>query len=200
MLVEFLASFITNIISAIGYPGIFFLMALESMITPVPSELVMPFAGFLVVKGVFDPLLVSLVGAIGSLAGSLFSYYLGKKFGVPFVKKFGKWVLLSEKELEWTNSFFLKHGSKTIFISRFIPAVRHLISIPAGVAKMNLWLFSFYTFLGSFLWCLFLTYSGMYLGENWESLSKGMQGIDLIVLIILAFLGIFFVWTRVKKK
>ena len=134
-LLEQLGQFCTKVILALGYPGIFILMTLESMIAPVPSELVMPFAGFLAAQGEFNLILVVFFSSLGSLCGSLISYYLGKKGGYPLVARFGKYFFLDETDLQKTTHWFERRGEKTIFISRFIPIVRHLISIPAGMGK-----------------------------------------------------------------
>ena len=136
-LTEFLVEHIINLIAAGGYPIIAFLMALESMITPVPSEAVMPFAGFLVNEGKLSFGLVVLFATIGSLIGSFISYYAGAYGGKPFIKRFGKYFFLDLHDLEITEKFFKKYGEGTVFVSRFIPVIRHLISIPAGVGRMN---------------------------------------------------------------
>src|SRR3989338_5873614 len=137
MVVEILFGVITEFIASMGYAGIFLLMALESMIAPVPSEAVMPFAGFLVAQGKFDFWLALIAASVGSIAGSALSYWIGKNGGKIFVRKIGKYFLLNEKHLEETEKFFSSHGGKAIFVSRFIPVVRHLISMPAGMGKMH---------------------------------------------------------------
>src|SRR3989344_3587309 len=151
--VELISGAAIFVISTIGYAGVFFLMALESMITPIPSELVMPFAGFLVSTGQFDLLLVVLAGAFGSLLGSLISYYAGMLLGRPLLLKYGKFLLLRESHLVITEQWFKMHGSKAIFIGRLIPVVRHLISIPAGFARMHLLKFAVFSFAGAPMWC-----------------------------------------------
>lgn len=165
-----IAEFILNLISLFGYGGVFFAMALESMITPIPSELVMPFGGFLAATGEMNFWLVILAGGLGSLVGSVASYAMGYYGGRPLILKVGKYLLLNEHHLEQTEKFFKRHGEKTIFIGRLIPVVRHLISIPAGLGKMNRRVFALYTFLGATLWCGILTYVGFFLGKNWEVL------------------------------
>ena len=161
MIAEFLIAYITAIIHKIGYFGIFILMVLESMIAPVPSEAVMPFAGFLVYSGKFNLFLTILASSIGSIIGSLLSYYIGFYGGRPFVMKLGRYLFLEEAQLDFTINFFKKYGAITIFISRFIPVVRHLISIPAGVGRMGIKKFVFYTLAGATLWNSFLIYVGM---------------------------------------
>ena len=134
-----------NIISFLGYGGVFFLMILESMVFPIPSELIMPFAGFLIARGEMNFPLVIIFSTLGSLVGSLISYYIGKYGGNKVVLRFGKYMFLDETDLMKTEKWFSEKGEKTVFISRFIPVVRHLISIPAGIGKMDLKKFCFYT-------------------------------------------------------
>ncbi|MDE1843522.1 MAG: DedA family protein, partial [Thaumarchaeota archaeon] len=143
-----LANFVINTISGTGYIGIFFLMVAESALIPIPSEVIMPFSGYLVSIGKLNPILTILAGAIGNLVGSLIAYVIGVKLGREFIIKYGKYVLLKKSHLEWTESFFKKYGDRSTFASRLLPAVRTYISLPAGVAKMNLKKFSVYTFVG----------------------------------------------------
>ena len=197
--VELISGAAIFVISTIGYAGVFFLMALESMITPIPSELVMPFAGFLVSTGQFDLLLVVLAGAFGSLLGSLISYYAGMLLGRPLLLKYGKLLLLKESHLEITEKWFNKHGSKAIFIGRLIPVVRHLISIPAGFARMNVLRFSVFTFAGALLWCTILVYAGIVLRQNWYVILNYTEIIDIFITIGIVVAVIFFYLRYVKK-
>ena len=197
--VELISGAAIFVISTIGYAGVFFLMALESMITPIPSELVMPFAGFLVSTGQFDLLLVVLAGAFGSLLGSLISYYAGMLLGRPLLLKYGKFLLLKESHLEITEKWFNKHGSKAIFIGRLIPVVRHLISIPAGFARMNVLRFSVFTFAGALLWCIILVYAGIVLRQNWYVILNYTEIIDIFITIGIVVAVIFFYLRYVKK-
>ena len=197
--VELISGAAIWLISTTGYIGIFLLMALESMITPVPSELVMPFAGFLVSGGQLDFWFVVLAGTLGSLLGSLISYYAGMLLGRPIILKYGKFLLLNEKHLAITEKWFSKNGSKAIFIGRLIPVVRHLISIPAGISKMNLAKFSAYTFAGAFLWCAILTYWGIVLKENWQTILHYTEIIDIFVAIAIVAV-VFVLYLRYKKK
>ena len=157
---EHLVTYITQCIAAGGYPVVGLLMMLESMVFPVPSEAVMPFAGFLVTDGTFSFWAVVLVSTLGSLIGSLLSYAIGRYGGRVFLQTWGKYFLLNEHHLDATDTFFKGHGAPTIFIARFVPVVRHLISIPAGIARMNLTTFSLYTVLGACLRILFYFTSG----------------------------------------
>jgi membrane protein DedA with SNARE-associated domain len=193
MIAEFLAGYFTGWISWGGYPAVFVLMVLESMIAPVPSEAVMPFAGFLVYEGTMSWELVVLVSTFGSIIGSLISYYAGAYGGKPFIQKFGKYFFLDLHHLELTEKFFNKYGGATIFVSRFIPVVRHLISIPAGVGRMNLFRFMVYTIAGAAMWNAFLMYAGFYLRSRWEEVMKYAQILDIIVIAALVLIvGIFF--------
>jgi membrane protein DedA with SNARE-associated domain len=179
-LTETLLVYITQLISYLGYFGVFVLMTLESMIAPVPSEMVMPFAGFLVYSGQFQMVWVLVASSLGSIVGSLLSYWMGRK-GEAVVLRYGRYLLLNPHHLEWTELFFFRHGSKTIFISRFIPIVRHLISIPAGLGKMKLLPFIVYTAIGATMWNAFLTYLGLWLKEHWEVIHHYSHTLDLIV-------------------
>ena len=189
-----------SIISSMGYIGIFILMVLESMVFPLPSELVMPFAGFLAAQGTFNFTLVIIVSALGSIAGSLLSYYMGYYGGNRLVIKYGKYLLLDLSDLKRTEDFFQKHGEKTIFISRFIPVVRHLISIPAGIGKMDLKKFCIYTIIGATIWNFILAYLGYILGKNWDKVRHYSEFISITVAVLL-FLGfIYLVYHHIKNK
>jgi membrane protein DedA with SNARE-associated domain len=165
------ATWILGIISSMHSAGIVLLMAIESACIPLPSEIIMPFAGFLVSKGEMTLFGIALAGAIGCVLGSIPAYYLGMFGGRPLVERFGKYVLISHKDLDMADSWFAKHGEIIIFIARLLPAVRTFIAFPAGVARMNMPKFIGYTFVGSFIWCWVLGYAGMKMGENWESLK-----------------------------
>ena len=199
MIAEFLIAYITAIIHKIGYFGIFILMVLESMIAPVPSEAVMPFAGFLVYSGKFNLFLTILASSIGSIIGSLLSYYIGFYGGRPFVMKLGRYLFLEEAQLDFTINFFKKYGAITIFISRFIPVVRHLISIPAGVGRMGIKKFVFYTLAGATLWNSFLIYVGMKLGENWQSISKYTEQIDILIVVLIVIAVVYYFYMHIKR-
>lgn len=197
---EFLVHFFSSIIEAGGYLGIFVLMVAESMVLPVPSEAVMPFAGFLWYEGKLSLAWIIIVSSLGSIAGSLLSYWIGAAGGRPFIKKFGKYFLLNEHHLEQTQSFFSRFGEKTIFISRFIPVVRHLISIPAGTGKMRLSKFVIYTAIGATLWNAALTYCGFLLGKNWGAIRKFGEVLDILIVIAIIIGIIYFIRKRKKQK
>lgn len=178
---EHLVTYIIQSIAAGGYPVVGVLMMLESMVFPVPSEAVMPFAGFLVTAGMFSFWTVVFVSTLGSLIGSLLSYFIGRYGGRIFLEKWGKYFLLNQHHFDITETFFKRRGARAIFIARFIPVVRHLVSIPAGIAKMDLMTFSLYTILGAGLWNTFLLYIGMVLGKNWATLGPYMHYLDILV-------------------
>lgn len=200
MIVEKLVEYITFGISAMGYFGVVVLMALESMIAPVPSEVVMPFAGYLVLQGRFNFWLALFASSIGSIFGSLLSYYMGVYGGRPFVLKFGKYLLLEEEHLHWTERWFRKQGDRTIFISRFIPVVRHLISIPAGIARMSKRKFVFYTFTGATIWNFILLYAGFKLGEHWDKIHQYSRQLDIVFIVVVVLFLAYFVWKHHKRR
>ncbi|HCB51107.1 TPA: DedA family protein [Patescibacteria group bacterium] len=174
-------------------------MIMESMIFPVPSEAVMPFAGFLVATGQFSLRGVILVSTLGTFVGSLLSYYIGLYGGHLFIRKWGKYFLIDQEELEMTEKFFKKRGEITIFISRFIPVVRHLISLPAGMGRMHLSKFIIYTVIGGAIWNTFLALIGKYLKENWNQVMKYSHVVDIVVLAILILIFALFVIRQVRK-
>ena len=181
---------ITQVYGAIGWPGVVFLMAVESAAIPFPSELIMPLAGWLLIQAkggsVWWVLLAGFYGGLGNLLGSLVAYWVSLKGGRPLLLKYGKYVLMSNDEVDKAETWFNKYGEWAVFIGRLLPVVRTFISIPAGLARMNLWRFSLYTFAGSFIWSLGLAYGGFMLGENWEDLRAVMRPFDIPILLILA--------------
>jgi membrane protein DedA with SNARE-associated domain len=196
---ELIINHVVKWIGISGYPGLVVLMALESMVAPLPSEAVMPFAGFLIFEGTLTFYGVILFSTIGSIVGSLISYYAGLYGGRPFVSHFGRYLLLDVHDLEYTEKFFDKYGDKTIFFSRFIPVVRHLISIPAGVGEMRLSKFVVYTTIGAGLWNSFLAYTGFRLRSHWETIRHYGQTIDILVLILL-FAGMgYFIYRHLRR-
>lgn len=178
---------------------LFILMIMESMVLPVPSEAVMPFAGFLISQKVFSFAGVIFYSALGGIVGSLISYYIGFYGGTPFIKKFGRYFLLREDDLQKTEHFFQKHGQKTIFISRFIPVVRHFISLPAGAAKMNIFKFSAFTISGAAIWNAFLTWVGFVLKENWGRIEQYTKYVDYFILLAILVAVVIIFQKRIKK-
>jgi len=199
-LTEFLAQYITRFMESTGYITVFITMTMESMIFPIPSEAVMPFAGFLVAEGKFTFFLVILFSTLGSFIGSMISYAIGYYSEKALIHKYGKFLLLDPEELEATEKFFNKYGDMTIFISRFIPVVRHLISLPAGFAQMNIYKFAIFTVIGAGLWNSFLAYTGFYLKSNWDVVMKYSKIIDIAVILILAGLFAYYIYRHVKKR
>ena len=200
MVVVEIANFITQLIASSGYLGIFFLMALESALIPIPSEIVMPFAGFLVSSGQFNLWYVVLAGTLGNLVGSLVAYFIGLYFGRGFILRYGKYVLLKEKHLLLAEKWFKKYGDKTVFFSRLLPVVRTVNALPAGIGKMNLKKFIIYTFVGSIPWNFALTYIGFLLREKWDMILKYSHILDIIVGIIVVCFIVWFVVSYRKKK
>lgn len=200
---EKIAAIIVAFISKTGYSSVFILMVLESMIAPIPSEAVMPFAGFLIADGKFTFTAVIFFSTLGSIVGSLISYYIGLWGGRPLIEKFGKYLFLNKHHLDLTEQYFQKKGDITIFISRFIPIVRHLISIPAGMGKMNLFKFCIYTIIGAGLWNTFLAYMGYILRDNWTEIMKYSHTIDMIVLVIFALGSVYLIlkfYKNIQKR
>ena len=197
---ELIISYSTKIIEATGYLGVTILMIFESMIAPVPSEAVMPFAGFLIYEGKFSWLGVGIASTLGSIIGSLTSYYIGLYGGKPLVEKFGKYLFLDKHHLELTEKFFAKYGDGAVFFSRFIPVVRHLISVPAGIGEMNIGKFLLYTTIGAGIWNMILTYVGFILKENWNTVKQYTKYGDIfVVLLVVVGLG-FFIYKSINKK
>jgi membrane protein DedA with SNARE-associated domain len=195
-----IASFALSMISMFGYGGIFFLMMLESMVIPVPSELVMPFAGFLIEKGQFTFLFVIVASTLGSIVGSLIFYYVGKTGGHSLVEKYGKYVLVNHEDVRKTEEWFNKRGELTIFFGRLIPVVRHLISLIAGIGRMNVKKFTFYTVLGAALWNAILAYLGFILGQHYDEVNKYTDTISLVIVILLIGFVVYFTYRHLKKK
>lgn len=208
------AKWVQGLIADLGYPGLFVLIVLESTMVPVPSLLVMPFAGFLATDaggrslGLDGPLfslpMILIINSAAALTGSLLSYWLGAAGGKPLLLKYGKWVFVRPKDIEKTEAYFQRHGGATVLIARFLPVVRHLISIPAGIARMPLPKFLTQTFLGATLWGGGLMVLGYFLGSQWEEVSTKLKRIDLVIagLIVLALvaLGIRFVIRRRRER
>ncbi len=194
---------ITQVYGAIGWPGVVFLMAVESAAIPFPSELIMPLAGWLLIQAkggsVWWVLLAGFYGGLGNLLGSWVAYWVSMKGGRPLLLKYGKYVLVSKDEVYKAEIWFNKYGEWAVFIGRLLPVVRTFISIPAGLARMNLWRFSLYTFAGSFIWSLGLAYGGFLLGENWEDLRAVMRPFDIPILLILAAGAIWLLVHRIKS-
>jgi membrane protein DedA with SNARE-associated domain len=201
LLTQFIADFAVRCLDATGYAGAAFLMALESMIAPIPSEAVMPFVGFQVADGKWNLWLAVLTTSAGSLVGSLISYYMGYYGGKPVVLKVGKYLLLDRHDLEITERFFQhRSGTLTLFISRFVPVVRHLISIPAGIGRMPITPFCLATAIGATLWNGFLLACGMKLREHWNVVMKYSHEVDLVVVLLLMIGLAWFLRSRLTRR
>jgi membrane protein DedA with SNARE-associated domain len=202
-IISALSVFIIAVISKAGYGGILLLMAIESACIPLPSEVIMPFSGYLVHTGRFNLFWVATVGALGCNLGSLIAYYIGYYGGRPLVERYGSYILLSHKELDWTDHFFARYGDRTVFISRLLPVVRTFIALPAGIARMPQWRFHVYTFLGSWPWCLALAYVGMRLGEKWDTdprLKMWFHRFDALIALVLLTGIVWFVWSHWQHR
>ena len=197
-LISGVSAFIIATISALGYGGVVLMMAIESACIPLPSEIIMPFSGYLVATGRFDLFLVALAGAVGCLLGSYVAYFVGQYGGRPFIERYGPYVLIAEHELEIADRFFERWGSHTVFWSRMLPVVRTFIAFPAGVSRMKLLPFTIYTLLGSYLWCLALAYGGMKLGQHWEDLAPYFHRFDALLAVLLIVGGAAIAYNRVK--
>ncbi len=198
-----LSVFIVAVISKVGYGGILLLMAIESACIPLPSEVIMPFSGYLVHTGRFNLFWVATFGALGCNLGSLIAYYLGYYGGRPLVERYGSYIFLSHKELDWADHFFARYGDRTVFISRLLPVVRTFIALPAGIARMPQWRFHVYTFLGSWPWCLALAYVGMRLGEKWDTdprLKMWFHRFDAVIALVLLTGIVWFVWSHWQHR
>jgi membrane protein DedA with SNARE-associated domain len=204
-IIEPVGAWVIHVISALGYAGVVICMAIESACIPLPSEIIMPFSGSLVAAGRFNLWLVSLAGAFGCLVGSVAAYAAGYWGGRPFIERWGKWILLSARELAWADRLFARYGSATVFVTRLLPVVRTFISLPAGIARMPFGRFCLYTFVGSFPWCLALAYVGLKLGERWQEIRVYMHRFDvaigvLILVGVATWLYLHFSHVRKNRK
>jgi membrane protein DedA with SNARE-associated domain len=180
-----LFAFIKSLIAFSGYGGIVILMGIESACIPLPSELIMPFAGYLVYEGTMKLFWVATAGAIGCNLGSLVAYEIGCYGGRPLVERYGRWILMGKRELDWADRFFARWGYLAVFIARLLPVVRTFVALPAGIARMPRVRFHVYTFLGSWPWCFALAWFGMKLGENWRVIGKYLHKFDAVILVVL---------------
>ena len=190
---------IRDAVASWGYPGIIIMMAIESANIPLPSEAIMPTAGLLVQQGKMNIHLAALAGAIGCVLGSIPSYLLGLYGGRPFVESHGKWFLLKEKDLETADKWVKRWGDWAFFVCRMLPVVRTFISFPAGVLKANFGMFSLFTFVGSLIWCYFLTWVGIKFGENMEVFSSFWHKFDLAIVAVVVFGFAYYVYHHLKR-
>jgi membrane protein DedA with SNARE-associated domain len=202
---EIVIPFLNNLYGAVGYVGVMLAMAIESAMIPLPSELILPYAGFLVSDPTqIEPLtgqpwnfwLVVIAATIGNTLGSLVAYGLGAYGGRPLLERYGRYVLIRPHEIDLADEFFAKHGSATVFIGRLLPVVRTFISFPAGVARMNLGKFIAYSTAGAFIWSALLVYAGTVLGANWTQIRHALQPFDLAIAFGVVALVVLFIWWR----
>lgn len=200
-LLTLIVSFIVAVISATGYLGVVALMAIESACIPLPSEVIMPFAGYLVSIGQFSLVGAATAGALGCNLGSTVAYYVAAKGGRPAVERWGRYVLMGPGDLERTEKFFAHYGSLTVFVGRLLPVVRTFIAFPAGLARMPMLKFQLYTFVGSWPWCFALAYIGVKLGERWNSdptFRRLFHEFDALIVAVLLAGFAWFVWSHVR--
>lgn len=182
-IVEYVSNLAIYLIEILGYWGVFIGMTLESACIPLPSEIIMPFAGFVVYEGKMSLIGITIVGALGNLFGSLIAYFVGLKGGRPFLEKYGKYILITRSRLEMADEWFEKYGHEAVLISRVLPGIRTFISLPAGIVHMDLKKFIIYTFLGSLPWCFVLGYLGVQLGPKWDTIKGYFHVLDVIVIV-----------------
>jgi membrane protein DedA with SNARE-associated domain len=191
-----LSDFIISVIAQLGYVGVFVGMTLESVGFPLPSEVIMPFAGYVVWTGGLTLIGVSLAGTFGCLVGSLIAYYIALWGGRPLLDRYGKYVLIRKKELDRAHEWFEKYGDRAVFVSRLLPVVRTFISYPAGIVRMDVKKFSLYTVLGSFPWCLGLAYIGFLLGPHWTDIEGLFTYLDVLVIVGIIGLVAYLIYHR----
>ncbi len=200
-IIEILSIVIVATISRLGYAGIVLLMAIESACIPLPSEIIMPFSGYLVYTGRFNLWLVGIAGAFGCVVGSLAAYWAGMHGGRPLIEKYGRYVLISRHDLDLADRWFDRFGEMIVFASRLLPVIRTFIAFPAGVARMNLKKFVIYTFAGSLPWCIGLAYVGQRLGKEWDTnptLKTLFHRFDFVIGIVIVLAAAWWIWRHIK--
>ena len=200
--VSWLAVFTTATIVALGYPGIALLMAIESACIPLPSEIIMPFAGYLVSQGHFTLIGVATAGAIGCNLGSIVGYAMGQYGGRPIVERYGRYLLIDAHDIDKADRFFQKYGDWAVLIGRLLPVIRTFIAFPAGVVRMPLIRFHIFTFVGSWPWCFALAWVGMKLGAAWDSdprVKTVMHSLDAVIVVVALAAAGWFVWHKLKR-
>ncbi len=199
-ILEFLVHEVTAFIVSLGYWGIAIGMAIESANIPLPSEVILPFGGYLVSTGQLNFFWAAMAGTLGGLGGSILSYYIGYKGGRPFLLKYGRYIGFSQKHFQQAEEWFERYGEATVFFTRLMPVIRTFISLPAGISGMNFYKFVIYSFLGSLPWCFFLTYLGVKLGENWLAIKPWFHRLDIVIVAgILVLLG-WWLYRRTRKR
>jgi len=199
-IITLLGHFVENMISSFGYSGVFIAMAIESACIPLPSEIILPFTGYMVFQGHFSFWQATVIATLGNLFGGLVAYYVGVWGGRSFLKRYGRYFMINERELAWTERLFERHGEMTVLVGRMLPVVRTFISLPAGIARMNPFKMATYTALGAFIWCTFLIFVGQKLGENWDSLKPFFHRADVVVGGALVIVVAYVVLKRLKHR
>jgi membrane protein DedA with SNARE-associated domain len=200
-IIETLSALIVSTISTLGYPGLVLLMGIESACIPLPSEIIMPFSGYLVYTGRFNLWGAAVAGAIGCVVGSIVAYWAGMYGGRPFIERYGRYILISQHDLNLADGWFARRGEVIVFSSRLLPVIRTFIAFPAGIAKMNLTRFVIYTFVGSFPWCLGLAYVGQKLGEEWnknDTLKNLFHRFDFVIGVVGVLAALWWFWRHVR--
>ncbi len=201
-IIEQLLAFTTAVISALGYGGIVLLMAIESACIPLPSEIIMPFAGYLVFRGEMSLQGAAIAGAIGCVVGSIPAYYLGLYGGRPLIERYGRYLLVSRRELDLADRLFQRHGQWVVLVGRLLPVVRTFIAFPAGVSRMPMVRFIVYTLVGSYPWCLGLAWVGMKLGQAWHTDPRFREiyhRFEVFIVGALVLAVVWFVWHKVRE-
>jgi len=199
-LINVLAQFVVHIIGVLGYPGIFLLMLVESCGIPMPSEVIMPFSGFLVADGRMLFWVIVAMGTLGNLVGSLLAYWIGYKGGRPLIEKYGKYILISKHDLDLADKWFKKYGDLTVFFGRLLPVIRTYISFPAGISKMDIKRFSIYTTLGALPWTALFAWLGVKMGGNWELIREKLHNFDMSMGILVVLFVTWYVWRHLKHQ
>lgn len=199
--------FLEALYTALGYAGVVLAMAIESAAIPLPSELILPFAGWMVSRGLDEPLTgrawtywaAVVAGVAGNTLGSLLSYYVGRVGGRPLLERYGRYVLVSTHDLEVADRWFARWGEATVFFSRMLPVVRTFISVPAGISRMPVWKFTIFSILGALPWVMLLVWAGMILGDNWTMVKSSLRGLDYLIAGLLALGVAVFVWRHIRR-
>lgn len=199
-IINFLTGIIISVISQSGYVGVALLMGIESAAIPLPSEIIMPFAGYLASEGRFSLWGLALAGGVGSAIGSAVTYWLGRYGGRPLIERYGRYILISQHDLALADRFFARFGLLSTFVGRLLPVVRTFISVPAGIARVRFWPFVFYSFVGSVIWSWLLAYIGMKLGPEWVSLRERAHGLDYIIIALILLGAAWWVWRHFRNR
>ncbi|MBI4299793.1 MAG: DedA family protein [Chloroflexi bacterium] len=199
---ERILDFIRNVYVHISWPGVVLMMAIESANIPLPSEIIMPLSGWMLIRdrglSVAYVLLAGFYGGLGCTIGSAVSYWIGALGGRPVIERYGRWVLISRRDLDSADRWFAKYGDRVVFFSRLLPVIRTFISFPAGIARVPFWRFCLLTFIGSFVWSLGLAYGGYLLGANWEKLREAMRPFDVPIVIVVVILVGLYVYRHIR--